>query len=122
MRAALSALIAVLALGGCSNPFEELYPIKRFSFKQDNRTYDVRAQWDPVARDWFTQTTLRYGRLERDDQGRVTRLVERTLGPQVCEGNRLKVTPADVWSGYDQTTVRYLPSNGAWHLVGACTG
>jgi len=116
--AALGA--AGLALAACSSPLEELYPVQRYVFEQDGRTYDVRAQWDPFERGWFTQTALRHGRLEPGDRTRVFALVQQTLGPQLCEGNPLEVTPELVWTRHGQWTVRYLPEIGTWHLVGEC--
>jgi hypothetical protein len=110
----------VLALGACDAPFEELYPAETFTFGEGSETIDVRAQYDPLERAWFTRSSSRFGKLTVKQRFEIFDLVEQKVGPKLCEGKPLKVEPEKIWSGHGATTIRYLPEIGAWQLVGEC--
>ena len=119
MRALLP--LAVLALAACDPPLEELYPPRFYGFDRAGITYDVRAQYDPFARKWFTRVMSIERPLELDDAALASALVERDLGRELCEGNLLDVEPGEVWNPLAGDRVEFLEDLGAWHLVGSCT-
>ena len=113
-------LIAVM-LAACSPLPDELWPAETHTFQEGERTILVRARWDPLERGWFTRLRVpNGGRLEPDDRAAVFDLVQNKLGPKICDGQPLEVEPEKIWSGHDATTIRYLPVNGEWQLVGTC--
>lgn len=115
--------LIVLALGACTTTLDAVYPIERYAIDADGRTYLVRAQYDPIERGWFARVELPDDvRLEPDDRSKVFDVVQNKLGPKVCDDGRpLLVEPEEIWSGHDAKTIRYLPVNGVWQLVGVCT-
>lgn len=119
MRALLP--LAVLAMAACDPPLEELYPPRFYAFDRDGITYDVRAQYDPFARKWFTRVMSIERPLDADDGAFATALVEQDLGPQLCGGDYLAVQPGEVWNPLAGDRVEFLEDLGAWHLVGACS-
>lgn len=112
--------LIVLALGACDAPFEEQYPRQTFTFGEGIETIDVRVQYDPLERAWFTRSSSRFGKLTDKQRFEIFDLVEQKVGPKVCEGKPLKIEPEEIWSRYDATTIRYLPQLGVWQLVGEC--
>ncbi len=113
--------LIALILAGCSSPFEELYPAEKHMFKAGQKTYQVSAQYDPFERGWFARVSVpNGGRLEPNDRAAVFNLVQMQLGPKVCEGATLEVKPEKIWTGHDGKSIRYMPVNGEWQLLGRC--
>lgn len=114
-------LVAVL-LVACSPLPQELYPAEKHTFEADDRTYLVRAEYDPFERGWFAKVSRPDGlRLEPDDRFAVFDVVQNKLGPKLCEGTALEVKPEKIWTRHRGKSIRYLPGNGEWQLLGRCT-
>ncbi|MEM7056886.1 MAG: hypothetical protein AAF557_04810 [Pseudomonadota bacterium] len=113
-------LIAML-LAACDQPLQELYPAERHTIETEQRTYLVRAEYDPFERGWFALVSVPDGgRLEPDDRFAVFDVVQNKLGPKVCDGAALEVKPEKIWTGHGAKSIRYMPVNGEWQLLGRC--
>ena len=114
--------LMAIVLAGCSSPIEELYPTEKHVFKTGAETFHVKAQYDPFERGWFARVSVpNGGRLEPDDRFKVFDLVQKQLGPKVCDGLMLEVKPEQIWTGHGGKSIRYLPVNGEWQFLGRCT-
>lgn len=121
MMRTIALFCTALALAGCSNPLEELWPAQKFAIEDAGRTYDIRTQYDPFERKWWTRVSVTGGRLEPDDRFTAFRIVQDQVGPKVCDdGAKIEVKPQKIWTRHGAETIRYLPENGTWILVGAC--
>ena len=121
MRRSLTALISLVVLGACSPLPEEVWPAETHTFTTDKRTYQVRAEFDPFEMGWFARVSVpNGGRLEPDDRFDVFDVVQKQLGPKVCEGANLTVEPEPLWTGHGGKSIRYLPVVGEWQLMGRC--
>ena len=121
MRRQFAALFGVVALTACSSPMEEFFPLQRLSIEDAGRTYDVVAKYDPFEFKWWTRVSVADQKLGIDTQPAVQSMVQDKVGPRLCgEGKRIEVVPARVWSGFGATTLRHLPENGTWVMVGSC--
>lgn len=109
-----------LGLAACDAPLEEAFPPQSFSFAQDGRTMDVRAQFDPLEYGWFVRVSDRNGRLELTDRPGVLTLVTQQVGPDLCEGAGMDLRPGNVITGFGAPRERYLPSIGEWQFVATC--
>ena len=118
MRALLP--LGVLVLAACDPPLDELYPARFYAFETDGITYQVRAQYDPFERGWFTRVTSIERPLHADDLAFATGLVENDLGPLVCDGNVLDVEPGDIWNPLAGDQIEFIEGPGSFQLVGRC--
>lgn len=119
MRAFLP--LAVLVLAGCEPPLQELFPPRFYSFEEDGITYNLRAQYDPFVRGWFTRVTSVERPLNADDLVFALGMVENRLGPLVCEQMRLDVDQGDIWNDWAGNRIEFLEDLGTYQMVGRCS-
>lgn len=126
-RAALVSL-PLLFLGACVGPVEHIWDPETFSVEREDRTFAVRAQYDPLELAWFTRVYEPDGYLSYDDRALAIEMVEAEVGPQVCDGNRLQFQPGQVWNADlrldDNNSLglsHYMEEIGEWRIVAECT-
>ncbi|MEM9060735.1 MAG: hypothetical protein AAGD13_09775 [Pseudomonadota bacterium] len=112
--------IALLALAGCDAPLEEFWPRQNFELTQNDETYLVRVQSDPLDFTYFTRVTNATYSLTEDDRDAVLELVRTGVGGKICKTGEMHLDDFMTWRFPNESPVRFLPALGTWQLVTKC--
>ena len=114
-------VLAAFTLSGCAGSmFDDIWAPKNLTLTEDDKTYLVRVQSDPVDFTYFSRVTNPTFDLTKDDREAVVKLVENQVGPVMCDGKPMHLETILLGRFPDRDPVRYLPSLGTYQLVTKC--
>lgn len=108
--------LVFLALAACDAPMEELWPRQNFAFDRDERTYEVRVQYDPFELGYYARVWWPGGPLTAADGPAAIAVVEEQLGPELCNGGRLSSRTR----GESGQAGLLLAQMGQWEIFARC--
>lgn len=118
----LLILLLALALSACDAPMEEITPRYDYRFVEEDRTYEVSAQYDPFVLGYSVRVSDPLVPLSEADRGTVQTMLFKNLSPRLCINKDVlyQVQEGSTLTGRGPAMARHLPDLGMWQFVLAC--
>lgn len=116
--------LVILALAGCDQFREEVFPKERRVYEADGKAYAVATTFDPLEFAYFSQVSNADAAglpLSGDDKSTVQELVLARLGPEYCDGRKMALTEFNSENLPGGGNMVLLKSRGTYQVVTRCT-